>query len=155
MLSLLVTWGVMSVTGMSGLCRWAAMGLLFLCATQLSVSLINWLSTFLVAPQRLPRLDFATGIPSDCATFVVVPTMLTGTHGIERLLEDLEVRYLANRDEQLRFGLLTDFCDAKTAERPMTRICCNWLRRGRVSQHQVRDGRRGRLLSAASSANME
>jgi cyclic beta-1,2-glucan synthetase len=118
LLSLLVTWGVMSVTGMSGMCRWAATGLLFLCATQLSVSLINWLSTFLVAPQRLQRLDFSKGIPSDCATFVVVPTMLTGTHGVERLLEDLEVRYLANRDEQLRFGLLTDFCDAKTAERP-------------------------------------
>jgi cyclic beta-1,2-glucan synthetase len=118
LLSLLVTWGVMSVTGMSGMCRWAATGLLFLCATQLSVSLINWLSTFLVSPQRLPRLDFSTGIPSDCATLVVVPTMLTGAHGIERLLEDLEVRYLANRDEQLRFALLTDFCDAKSAELP-------------------------------------
>jgi cellobiose phosphorylase len=118
LLTLLVTWGVMSVTGMSGLSGWAATGLLFLCATQLSVSLINWLSTYLVAPQRLPRLDFSLGIPPECATLVVVPTMLTGADGIHRLLEDLEVRYLANRDEQLRFALLTDFCDAKTAERP-------------------------------------
>ena len=118
LLSLLVTMGVMAVTGMSGLEGWAATGLLFLCATQLSVSLINWLSTLLVAPRRLPRLDFSTGIPGECATLVVVPTMLTGADGINRLLEDLEVRYMANRDEQLRFALLTDFCDAETAERP-------------------------------------
>ena len=118
LLALVVTWGVMSVTGIRGLSGWAATALLFLCATQLSVSLINWVSTFLVAPQRLPRLDFSNGIPRECATLVVVPTMLTGADGINRLLEDLEVRYLANRDEQLRFALLTDFCDAKSAERP-------------------------------------
>ncbi len=32
----------------------------------------------------------------------------------QELLENLEVRYLANRDENLHFALLTDFRDAKT-----------------------------------------
>ena len=38
--------------------------------------------------------------------------MLTSTENIEHLLDALEVRFLANRDENLRFGLLTDFRDA-------------------------------------------
>lgn len=118
LLSVSVTCGVMSVTGMTGLSRWAATGLLFLCATQLGVSLVNWLSTCLVPPKRLPRLDFSKGIPEDSATLIVVPTMLTGAKGIQQLLEGLEVRYLANRDGQLRFALLTDFRDAKAAEQP-------------------------------------
>ena len=103
---------------MTGLSRWAATGLLFLCATQLGVSLVNWLSTCLIPPKRLPRLDFSKGIPEGSATLIVVPTMLTGVKGIQQLLEGLEVRYLANRDGQLRFALLTDFRDAKTAEQP-------------------------------------
>ena len=43
---------------------------------------------------------------------VVVPTMLSRPEGVADLLEALEVRFLANRDEQLHFGLLTDFEDA-------------------------------------------
>src|ERR1039458_376533 len=31
---------------------------------------------------------------------------------VEELIEALEVRFLANRDENLQFGLLTDFSDA-------------------------------------------
>ncbi len=38
--------------------------------------------------------------------------MLTSTRNIEELIEALEVRFLANRDDSLHFGLLTDFGDA-------------------------------------------
>ena len=38
--------------------------------------------------------------------------MLTGTQSIKDLVEALEVRFLANRDPNLHFGLLTDFPDA-------------------------------------------
>jgi len=57
----------------------------------------------------LPRMDFSKGIPPECRTLVVVPTMLTSTQTIEDLVEALEVRFLANRDDHLHFGLLTDF----------------------------------------------
>ena len=39
--------------------------------------------------------------------------MLTSSQNIEELVEALEVRFLANRDENLHFGLLTDFRDAQ------------------------------------------
>ncbi len=82
------------------------------CATQLAVTLVNWVSTALVRPHTLPRMDFSEGVPVDCRTLVTVPTMLTSTQAIEDLLEGLEVRYLANRGTSVHFSLLTDFKDA-------------------------------------------
>ncbi|WP_373497901.1 GH36-type glycosyl hydrolase domain-containing protein [Desulfococcus sp.] len=86
--------------------------LTLLCAGHLSVALVNWLATLLATPRPLPRMDFSKGIPQELRTLVVVPTMLTGTQNIEDLIEGLEVRFLANRDDHLHFGLLTDFHDA-------------------------------------------
>ncbi len=83
-----------------------------LAVSQLAVALVNWLATQLVTPHPLPRMDFSKGIPSASRTLVVVPTMLASASGIEDLVEALEVRFLANIDEHLHFGLLTDFLDA-------------------------------------------
>ena len=89
-----------------------------LCCSQLAVSLMNWLSTFLLKPRLLPRLDYSAGIASECRTMVVVPTMLTSPRGVARLVESLEIHYLANRDRNLYFALLTDFQDGPEAIRP-------------------------------------
>lgn len=89
-----------------------------LCASQLAVAVMNWLSTLLLKPCPLPRLDYSAGIASDCRAMVVVPTMLTSLDGINRLLETLEIHHLANRDEHLYFALLTDFRDAPTETLP-------------------------------------
>ncbi|HZR20736.1 MAG TPA: glucoamylase family protein [Verrucomicrobiae bacterium] len=83
-----------------------------LCSSQLAVALMNWLSAFLVKPRLLPRLDYGFGIGLECRTMVVVPTMLSSSAAIDRLLESLEIHYLANRDPNLYFALLTDFQDA-------------------------------------------
>ena len=81
-------------------------------SAQLAVSLINWLSTLLVKPKVLPRMDFSKGIPAEYRTLVVVPTLLSGKAYIESLMEGLEIRFLANKGDNLHFGLLTDFMDA-------------------------------------------
>jgi cyclic beta-1,2-glucan synthetase len=86
--------------------------LLLLCTSHLAVALVNWLATLWAAPRLLPRMDFSRGIPPESSTLVVVPTMLTSAQNIEDLVEALEVRFLANRDENLRFALVTDFRDA-------------------------------------------
>ncbi|MDO9028750.1 MAG: cyclic beta 1-2 glucan synthetase, partial [Candidatus Roizmanbacteria bacterium] len=88
----------------------ALIGILsLLCTSQLSVALVNWLATLFATPHPLPRMDFSKGIPPELRTLAVVPTMLISTQDIENLIEALEVRFLANRDENLHFGLLTDF----------------------------------------------
>ena len=91
----------------------ALVGLLsLLCTSQLAVALVNWLATVLVTPHALPRMDFSKGIPLESRALVVVPTMLSSVENIDELIEALEVRFLANRDDHLHFGLLTDFRDA-------------------------------------------
>ena len=65
-----------------------------------------------IQPSLLPRMDFSKGIPDDCRSMVVVPTMLTNSGSIAGLVESLEVRFLASRDANLSFALLTDFKDA-------------------------------------------
>jgi hypothetical protein len=59
------------------------------CASQLGVALANWLTTLLVKPRALARMDFSSGIPREHRTIVVVPTMLGSAAGVERLLEGL------------------------------------------------------------------
>lgn len=80
--------------------------------SQLAVSLINWLGMLLVKPYLLPRLDFSEGIIFSCRTMIVVPTMLSSKEAVEKLVENMELCYLSNRDTYLHFALLTDFCDA-------------------------------------------
>ena len=83
-----------------------------LATSQLAVALVNRLATALASPRLLPRMDFSGGIPPRSRTLVVVPAMLASVPQIERLVEALEVRFLANRDENLHYALLTDFQDA-------------------------------------------
>ena len=49
---------------------------------------------------------------------VVVPTMLTSSGAVARLIETLEIHYLANRDKHLYFALLSDFQDAPEESQP-------------------------------------
>ena len=99
----------------AGLGTWVLLPLSFLtllATSQLAVALVNWLATLLASPHSLPRMDYSSGIPAAARTLVVVPTMLTSPRNIETLAEALEVRFLANRDAHLHFGLLTDLRDA-------------------------------------------
>jgi cellobiose phosphorylase len=80
-------------------------------AAHLAISIVNWVATLLVQPALLPRMDFSKGIPTEFRSIVVVPTMLANSNYVDELLEGLEVRFLANNEPNLHFGLLTDFLD--------------------------------------------
>ncbi len=86
--------------------------LILVISSQLACALINWVTTLIVKPQRLPRMEFSGGVPPDMRTLTVIPTLLGSVEGVENLLETLEVRFLGNRDPSIHFGLLTDFQDA-------------------------------------------
>jgi hypothetical protein len=87
--------------------------LLVICISSPAVGLVNWLATMVVRPHALPRMDFSSAIPDEMRTLVVVPSVLSNPEKVDDLLEGLEIRYLANRDHNLHFGLLTDLVDAK------------------------------------------
>ncbi len=115
LLTLLLSGGLAAEARAEGLNEWVMLPLAvlaLLATSQLAVALVNWLATLLASPHPLPRMDYSAGIPATVRTLVVVPTMLTSPRNIETLAEALEVRYLANRDAHLHFGLLTDLHDA-------------------------------------------
>ena len=85
---------------------------LLIVASALAVPVVNLLSTLILRPRVLPRLEFSEGIPDAHRTMIVVPALLTRPQDVDDLLEAMEIRYLGNRDSNLRFALLTDFADA-------------------------------------------
>ncbi|MGB6483380.1 MAG: glucoamylase family protein [Candidatus Acidiferrales bacterium] len=83
--------------------------LLFLLpALECAVATVNILSTQFVSPRALPKMDFSKGIAEECATVVAIPTLLISEEQTRKMVNDLEVRYLANRDRNLYFALITD-----------------------------------------------
>ncbi len=89
-----------------------AAGLLLLPASQDAVGLVNHAVTTFFEPAPLPKLNFNKGIPIEHTTLVAVPSLLLNERQVKKLVTDIEVRYLANRDPNLHFALLTDLPDS-------------------------------------------
>jgi hypothetical protein len=89
-----------------------SMIVLLIPCSQSAVQLMNYLTTALLRPEILPKLNFSRGIPADCATLVAVPALLLNELQVRHLVQDLEVRFLANHDPNLHFALLTDLPDS-------------------------------------------
>ena len=108
--------GEVNVASTAGL---ALLGLLALVpASDLAMALINRTVMAILGPRPLPRMALRNGIPKELRTIVVVPTLLTSQQGIEEQVERLEVHYLANSDDDLRFALLSDWRDAPSESMP-------------------------------------
>ena len=86
-------------------------------AIQDAVDLANNSVSTLYDPKPLPKFNFSDGIPEDCTTLVAVPSLLLKEEQVYELVNDLEVRFLANRDPNLHFALLTDLPDAVSEPR--------------------------------------
>jgi cyclic beta-1,2-glucan synthetase len=86
--------------------------------SELSVQIVNALVISLLPPDLLPKMNFKEGIPPENATLVVVPMMLSSLETIHAELEKLEVRFLANRNENLFYSLFSDFLDAPEQTTP-------------------------------------
>ncbi|HJS98631.1 MAG TPA: glucoamylase family protein [Terriglobales bacterium] len=108
-----------------------AMLVLFLPSSQAAVEVMNYLVTALLPAQILPKLDFSEGgIPDDCVTLVAVPALLLNERQVRKLVEDLEIRYLGNRDPNLHFALLTDLRDSAeeaAEDDPLVRLCARLI----------------------------
>jgi cyclic beta-1,2-glucan synthetase len=89
-----------------------AVALFLVPAVECAVATMNLLAAALFKPKRLSRLDFSRGIPKECATVVAVPTLISGEEQVRHAVRGLEIRFLANRDANLHFALLTDLPDS-------------------------------------------
>jgi hypothetical protein len=79
---------------------------------QCAVELMNNSITSIFDAEPLPKLDFSPGVPPECATLVAVPTLLLSEKQVRELVDEMEIRYLANRDPNIHYALLTDLPDS-------------------------------------------
>ncbi|HVJ26268.1 MAG TPA: hypothetical protein VM493_01960, partial [Vicinamibacterales bacterium] len=86
--------------------------------SELIINFVHLLVTAQIAPRPLPKLALKDGIPPSLRTIIVIPALLDSTGRVDSLIDDLEVRFLGNRDDNLHFALLTDFVDASEESRP-------------------------------------
>lgn len=75
--------------------------------------ILNTLLTDFVSPRRLPRLDMHHAIDESTATMFVIPSLLIQRKDIKRLVDSLEIIYLANKADHVYFSLLLDYRDSK------------------------------------------
>ncbi|HEX3739473.1 MAG TPA: glucoamylase family protein [Terriglobales bacterium] len=108
-----------------------AMVLLLLPSSQSAVQVMNYLTTAVLRPEILPKLDFSKSVPHDCVTLIAVPALLLNENQVKRLVNDLEVRYLGNHDPNVHFALLTDLPDSavpSNEEDPAVDLCTNLIK---------------------------
>ncbi len=120
--------------GVGGLCAWTLayalqgtslslyyilifIGLL-VWASSMVIPVLNWVTSLLFRPTFLPKLELRDGIPKELRTMVTVPTLLTNVGRVNELIGQIEVYYLANKDQNLYFALLGDFGDASSESVP-------------------------------------
>ncbi len=96
----------------------AAFFFLLIPTAQGAVDLVNNAVTALFKATGLPKLEFPKGVPWEFATLVAIPTLLLNEKQVRELIEDLEVRYLANQDANIHFALLSDLPDSVSRPRP-------------------------------------
>lgn len=92
----------------------AVMGLCgLIAASHTGVQWVNQVARVLRGPQRLPRLDYSKGIPSESRTVIAVPSLLSSKEAMDELVADLEIAYRGNKDHNVSFCLLTDFMESR------------------------------------------
>ncbi|WP_242829558.1 glucoamylase family protein [Clostridium sp. Ade.TY] len=87
--------------------------ILLIPASEVIVTLINLVVSKKVDIRHVPKLEL-NNISKEQKTIVIVPTIVDSKKDIKRLLEKLEIAYLANKEDNLYFAILADFKDSKT-----------------------------------------
>jgi cyclic beta-1,2-glucan synthetase len=106
-----------------------SMLMLLMPSSQAAVQLMNYLTTNLLAPTTLPKLDFSQ-VPNHCATLVAIPTLLLSETQVHHLVEELEVRYLGNHDKNIHFAIVSDLPDSHEPapeDNELVAVCSNLI----------------------------
>lgn len=79
---------------------------------QIAESLLNAFACKLIKPKLFCRIDYSTGLPKECSTIVLVPTLLSNTEDIKSLTDRMESNYIANKSDNLKMVLLGDYAQS-------------------------------------------
>ena len=88
--------------------------ILFIPISEIVITFINKIYLKFYPPKPMAKLDFEKGIPKNCSTMVVIPTILKNKEKVDEVFTKLEAYYLANKSKNLYFTLLGDACECKS-----------------------------------------
>jgi cellobiose phosphorylase len=86
--------------------------------SDLAVNVVNRVSSTLWPARILPKLDFLQPVSAAHRTMVVIPALLTSPGGTQAIIDNLELAYLANRDDNVLYGLLGDLKGGSEEHQP-------------------------------------
>lgn len=72
------------------------------------IKLLDYLTRKSVKPKILPRFDFAKTIDEKNTTYIVMPTIISSTQKLDKMIKKMEITYLANRSKNIYYMLLGD-----------------------------------------------
>ena len=81
--------------------------------SEIYIQVLNYILGKSVQPKLIPKMDFIQGIPEECATVVVIPTIIKDAKRVTELIRKMEVYYWANKSENIYFALLGDASASK------------------------------------------
>ncbi len=86
--------------------------------SELASSLVQYLVSRWIAPRPLPKLQSDGPVPAESKTLVIVHTIFSSAASVQRAIDGLEVRFLANDDQAFTFVLMADLPDAAAEHTP-------------------------------------
>ncbi len=87
-------------------------------ASQISTEMLQFILSKFVKPKLIPKIDYTYGVPEECATMVIIPTIVSEKEKVQDLMKKLEVFYLANQSDNIYFTLLGDATSSSKQEEP-------------------------------------
>jgi len=80
----------------------------FILGLEVADKIISYLVGKFVRPKILPRFNFAKTIDESCSTIIAMPSVINSLDKLDKMIEKMEVTYLANRSENMYYMLLGD-----------------------------------------------
>ncbi|MGV3026073.1 GH36-type glycosyl hydrolase domain-containing protein [Clostridium thermobutyricum] len=87
--------------------------IILLPCSEMIVAWINYRTPKSHKLNHIPKINFENGIGEENRTVVVIPTMFESKKKIDKLIKNIEVTYLGNKDKEAFFVILGDFEDNK------------------------------------------
>ncbi|MDO8949813.1 MAG: glucoamylase family protein [Actinomycetota bacterium] len=76
--------------------------------SDLAINVVNRVAASVWPARMLPKLDYRKPVAAAHRTMVAIPALLTSASGTQAIIDNLEIAYLANRDQNVIFGLVGD-----------------------------------------------
>lgn len=111
------TWTLYGID--TGLLSWLIVfSALLLPLSEWAITIMHDLICHSVPPLKLLRYDFSKKLPEDAQTMVVMPIIWSSIDEVDMVIDRIHCHYLANRQQNIYFGILADFADAAVETLP-------------------------------------